>query len=349
MTEPAFQHWVAAAFAAALLHMALLFALPRPGQHEPSDAGEKTGITLELSDPFGSRTTVPETVPAPEPVSAQGRDPDQRVVTRATEPARANAPRPPSIEPAESTSEPLDAVRLPQRDSSARQVTEAVAPDAPSAVPGQAPRQTLTATEAAPDGTLGAATDTATTAPTSVRPPVSRPIAASAAMAEAGADAITATRGDPPASTKAESVDAQPVETLTATGRRPVMAETPLADSATRVTARSLGGDPARRQREQDALRSYLSRLRDHLANFREYPEQSRERREEGTALVTLVVDSRGQLISYHLRRSTGYANLDREAQALIRRASPLPELPGSLGRDRLTLRVPVSFRLEDP
>ncbi|WP_249199171.1 hypothetical protein [Photobacterium sp. GJ3] len=36
---------------------------------------------------------------------------------------------------------------------------------------------------------------------------------------------------------------------------------------------------------------------------------------------------------------------LDNEAQAMVRRAEPLPLPPDSLEGERLTLTVPVSFR----
>jgi protein TonB len=79
------------------------------------------------------------------------------------------------------------------------------------------------------------------------------------------------------------------------------------------------------------------------LARFKQYPAEARRRREQGSALVSFTIDATGRAKSIRLVRPTGFAALDEEVQAMVRRASPFP--PPPRGAD-MTFSAPVSFRL---
>ena len=79
------------------------------------------------------------------------------------------------------------------------------------------------------------------------------------------------------------------------------------------------------------------------LARFKRFPPEARRRHEHGSALVSFVIDGTGRITSVRLVRGTGFAALDDEVQAMVRRASPFP--PPPRGAD-MNFSAPVSFHL---
>ena len=90
----------------------------------------------------------------------------------------------------------------------------------------------------------------------------------------------------------------------------------------------------------------YMSLLQAWLEKHKEYPRMAQARRQEGAALLWFAIDPEGRVLEFSIRRSSGYASLDREVLAMIKRASPLPRMPDDMSRDRLEVVVPVQFRL---
>lgn len=92
--------------------------------------------------------------------------------------------------------------------------------------------------------------------------------------------------------------------------------------------------------------RNYYGRLATWLARHKRYPLQARRLGQEGTVKVTFTVSRSGRVLAKHITQSSGHPLLDSEAQAMLDRASPLPRIPASLGRDSLTISLPVAFAL---
>lgn len=86
----------------------------------------------------------------------------------------------------------------------------------------------------------------------------------------------------------------------------------------------------------------WTSRLLAHLKRRQRYPAGARSRREQGTAYVRFGIDEAGVVLSVRLARSSGFRELDTEAVAMVKRASPVPAPPPGVNR---SLTVPVSFR----
>lgn len=95
------------------------------------------------------------------------------------------------------------------------------------------------------------------------------------------------------------------------------------------------------------ALPSYRDRLAAHLVRYRQYPAGSRAAREQGTAMLSFTVGRGGQVLGSRLARSSGYAALDAETMAMIRRAQPLPPFPSEITQSSLSFTVPVRFSLQ--
>ena len=96
----------------------------------------------------------------------------------------------------------------------------------------------------------------------------------------------------------------------------------------------------------QASTSNYYGRLATWLARHKRYPVQARRLRQEGTVKVTFTITGSGRVVSKRIVQSSGYELLDEEVQTMLERASPLPRIPSSLGRSRLTITLPVAFRL---
>ncbi|MDT0635168.1 energy transducer TonB [Spectribacter hydrogenoxidans] len=141
-------------------------------------------------------------------------------------------------------------------------------------------------------------------------------------LAATAADRATAETADPTAPTET-------VEALTITPDAP-----PTPESS--ETARG-GGDPTE---------AYIDTVRGWLSDNKQYPEQARQRGDEGVVRIYFVVDREGNILEYRILESSGIALLDREVEALLDRAQPLPAMPDDLRRNRIELVVPIEFSL---
>jgi protein TonB len=92
-----------------------------------------------------------------------------------------------------------------------------------------------------------------------------------------------------------------------------------------------------------DADTNYRGIVAAHLARYKQFPPEARSRGDQGVATVSFGLDGRGNVTSVRLVRGSGVASIDRETQAMVRRASPFPPPPAGRGT---SFTVPVSFYL---
>jgi protein TonB len=69
---------------------------------------------------------------------------------------------------------------------------------------------------------------------------------------------------------------------------------------------------------------------------------------QKGIALLHFTMDRDGNVLSAEIRKSSGYALLDQETLALIRRAQPLPKPPPEVTGNPIALDVPIEFNLHN-
>ncbi|MGX9425457.1 MULTISPECIES: energy transducer TonB family protein [Bradyrhizobium] len=86
---------------------------------------------------------------------------------------------------------------------------------------------------------------------------------------------------------------------------------------------------------------NWQSLLMAHLERRKRYPPGAQSRGERGVAYVRFTIDDRGNVLSASLARSSGFAELDQEVLALVRRASPVPTPPADANR---AITAPVRF-----
>jgi protein TonB len=80
-----------------------------------------------------------------------------------------------------------------------------------------------------------------------------------------------------------------------------------------------------------------------HLSRHKQFPADARARGETGIASVAFSISGSGAVTSVRLARSSGSASLDREVQAMVRRASPFPPPPSG---QPMSFTAPVNFNL---
>lgn len=85
--------------------------------------------------------------------------------------------------------------------------------------------------------------------------------------------------------------------------------------------------------------------IENELARFFHYPPLARREGWEGTVQLRFDVAADGAIRNIQVAASSGYALLDRAAQAALAKASHIPVWPAG---ETLTMELPVYYRLAD-
>jgi protein TonB len=91
---------------------------------------------------------------------------------------------------------------------------------------------------------------------------------------------------------------------------------------------------------------SWQSSLVRQLQRYKRYPSEAQSRNEQGVVLLSFSLDRNGHVLAHRIARSSGFADLDNEVMAMIKRAEPLPPFPASMPQPQLDLTVPIRFSL---
>lgn len=89
----------------------------------------------------------------------------------------------------------------------------------------------------------------------------------------------------------------------------------------------------------------YRAMLSGWLESHKRYPEDARQRGEEGRAILRFRVDRSGRVIDYAVVSSTGYADLDAAVENMMRGAV-LPPFPPSMREPEIEVSVTIRFGL---
>jgi len=105
-----------------------------------------------------------------------------------------------------------------------------------------------------------------------------------------------------------------------------------------------------REVREMDASQADLGWLAESLwsriEELKRYPRQARARRWEGKVVLEAVIRHDGTILECLVAESSGHGLLDQDAISVLRKASPLA-LKHPLGKEHITILVPIAYRLE--
>ena len=89
----------------------------------------------------------------------------------------------------------------------------------------------------------------------------------------------------------------------------------------------------------------YRTMLSGWLESHKRYPEEARQRGEEGRAVLRFRVDRYGRVLSYAVVSSTGYGDLDQSVETMMRGAT-LPPFPPSMPQPEIEVSVSIRFGL---
>ncbi|MGE0387753.1 MAG: TonB family protein [Gammaproteobacteria bacterium] len=90
----------------------------------------------------------------------------------------------------------------------------------------------------------------------------------------------------------------------------------------------------------------YFARLSAHLNRRKSYPPSAKKARQQGVVTVRFTVDRDGNVSEVSIKASSGHAILDQATLELLQRVAPLPRMPDSMQRDRITLSLPIDYSL---
>ncbi len=96
------------------------------------------------------------------------------------------------------------------------------------------------------------------------------------------------------------------------------------------------------------ALQGYLKEVRRLLEKQKDYPLMARRRNIQGVVALVFTIGSGGQIEGARISRSSGQDLLDEAAQNTLRRVGKFPPFPAELNRQKLTIEVPLAFRLSN-
>jgi len=102
------------------------------------------------------------------------------------------------------------------------------------------------------------------------------------------------------------------------------------------------GDDPRAKQKEAD----WYSLVSVHLNRMKRYPREAKKAGQQGTPTVRFTVDRRGRVSEIAITRSSGFGLLDAATVELMERAAPLPAMPSSMRRERVTISLPIEYSL---
>ncbi len=81
------------------------------------------------------------------------------------------------------------------------------------------------------------------------------------------------------------------------------------------------------------------------IASARAYPAAARSKKIEGEVRVRFTIDAYGAVVAREIETSSGWPVLDNAALSVLDGLDKLPTPPQNLGRDRITMIVPINYR----
>jgi len=105
-------------------------------------------------------------------------------------------------------------------------------------------------------------------------------------------------------------------------------------------------GDTVWLDTEQDLLISFMRRFRDNIYGVWNYPAPAAERGQEGTCLLRITVNRRGDVENVELIESSGSPLLDNEAMRAVRLGATYGPLPQSYPNQLLHIMAFFQYNL---
>ncbi|MBK1706022.1 energy transducer TonB [Halochromatium glycolicum] len=338
------RHWIIALLIAVLLHAALALALvPRT----PSPAAQPSAILLEIGTGGDGRLVGGDGKPAGALSAVEpAADSPLTAMSPSTGSERATATPAPTTAAATETAETPMTPATPPRPRATSTVSDA---PAPRTTPLDEAERTRASVQEEPEAIRAQAKPKPAPTPAKAKPQPEKPEPEPEPEPEPQSSAPDA-RGptDAPARPQDRAPATKPSAGTRASssGSRAEQARTGGNGRGAGHGQQGTGRGGSGRGGSSSSAGQYFRQLATWLNRHKRYPAQSRRRREQGTVKVQFTIDRNGRLLSHRILSSSGHRRLDQEAEAMLKRASPLPAIPAALNRSRLTVTIPVNFSL---
>lgn len=291
---------------------------------QATDAGspepEPEAVTVE---------SVPDAEPTPSrPVESQET---ARVEVVQTERARPTVETP--AEPGESVPvEFAETATVPETPEPAAPARDTAAPDVSAASPAQQPTADVARAESAPDPASEVESVPTLQSTDSASTMQLQPVEASAS----GEDPEVTAAAQPAPEVKQTS---QPETSTTAV---PQTSKAAVPETVDLQELRESEGEGS------GVVARYAGVIKGWIQKNMHYPRAARLAGQEGEVVVRFIMDRDGRVQSVELESGSGFPLLDREATEMIERGNPFPAMPVEMPGQKLEVRVPVSFHVED-
>ncbi|MCA1797294.1 MAG: energy transducer TonB [Desulfuromonadaceae bacterium] len=97
---------------------------------------------------------------------------------------------------------------------------------------------------------------------------------------------------------------------------------------------------------KHDLLFSFFSRFKKGIYGVWNYPHESAQRGEQGTALLEIIINRDGSVNDVNLLNGTEFERLNREAIAAVFKAGPYGKLPASYPEEQLRIKAYFHYQL---
>lgn len=93
--------------------------------------------------------------------------------------------------------------------------------------------------------------------------------------------------------------------------------------------------------------KGYYKSLNSLMSAKRSYPRSARRLGLEGTVLVEMVINGKGDILSVKLIQSSGHEVLDQAAIAQVQKIGKVPSAPKEIRRGSMTFHIPFAYSLQ--